>query len=145
MAAGGLKALVWLLVVMGALAACEGDKPPRDGPPDFSDCGLPKRHPKADDSLIPAPLLLDGAAQVARTELQQGRVIAALNVPYGVGDSFGLYKKALKQTDLHVLQEDNEGFEAELYLQSGKELGSLQIRSSTCDDAVVVYLNLPAP
>lgn len=139
-----MKALVWLLVVTGAFAACDRDKPPPDAPPDFTDCGLPKRHPKADGALIPAPLLLGGAAEVARTEVQQGRVIAALNVPYGVGEAFGLYKKALKQADLDVLQEDNEGFEAELYLQSGKELGSLQIRSSTCDDAVIVYLNLPA-
>jgi hypothetical protein len=31
-----------------------------------------------------------------------------------------------------------------LYVGAGKELGSLVIRRSVCDDAVVVYLNLPA-
>ncbi len=139
-----MRAVVWVLVVAAVFPACGGDKAPEDAPPNFSECGLPKRDPKSDRSLIPAPLLLEGV-QVAKTQVEQGRVIAALNAPYSVQEAYGRYKKALPRTEFDVLQEDNEGFEAELYLQSGKELGSMQIRSSTCEDAVIVYLNLPTP
>ncbi len=144
MAAGAVRLAICVVLLVG-IAGCASEAPPDEAAPDFASCGLPKPDPKADPSLIPAPLLLGGEAEVAKTVLEQGRVIGALNVPHTVGEAFTRYKKALAQTELEILQEDNEGFEAELYLKQGKELGSLQIRSSTCDHAVVVYLNLPAP
>lgn len=134
---------MWMVVM--ALAGCGSDASGGHEPPDFSECGLPEPDPGTDASLVPAPLLLGGDAEVAKTVVEEGRVIGALNVPLTVQEAFVAYKRALKRTDLEVLQEDNEGFEAELYLQEGSELGSLQIRSSTCDDAVIVYLNLPEP
>ena len=144
MAARAVRLVACALAVV-ALAGCGSDAPAEDAPPDFASCGLPEPDPKADASLIPEPLLLGGEAEVAKTVVEEGRVIGALNVPYPVGEAFTRYKEALGKTELEILQEDNEGFEAELYLKEGKELGSLQIRSSTCDTAVVVYLNLPAP
>lgn len=138
----------WVVVVcIAALAAagCASEGSSEDEPPDLTECGLPDVDPGSDVSLVPAPLLLDGDAQVAKTVVEEGRVIGALNVPLTVQEAFVAYKQALRRTELEVLQEDNEGFEAELYLKEGKELGSLQIRSSTCPNAVVVYLNLPKP
>lgn len=140
-----MRSFLVLCLVASLLAGCGSDAPDQDAAPDLTQCGLPEVDPKADASLIPAALLLDGKAEVAKTVIEQGRVIAALNVPYPVETAFVRYKEALEETDLEILQEDNEGFEAELYLKQGKELGSLQIRSSTCDEAVVVYLNLPKP
>ncbi|MDP9067280.1 MAG: hypothetical protein M3N53_02890 [Actinomycetota bacterium] len=133
-----------LLTVIVAAAGCERDGPTVQAAPDFRKCGLPAPDRDADPTLVPAPYLLDGEASVNKTDVVKGRVIAALAVPFSVNESFVRYKEAVAETSMEVLQEDNEGFEAELYLQEGKQLGSLQIRSSTCENAVIVYLNLPA-
>ncbi len=131
-------------VAVAVAGACGSDEPTVQAAPDFAACGFPTPDPAADPGEVPTPLLLGGEATVAQTEVKDGRLIAALHVPHSVNEAFGLYKSALADAELDVLQEDNEGFEAELYLKTGKELGSLQIRSSKCDDAVIVYLNLPA-
>ena len=109
-----------------------------------TDCGLIEVDPAADPGRIPSPLLLEDQVTVATTQMKQGRVLAALNVRLSVDDSFVAYKKALAEAEIEILQEDNEGFEAELYVGNGKQLGSVVIRRSVCEDAVVVYLNLPA-
>lgn len=135
------------LVALGALVLLvAGCSPGANGEPHAAptDCGLLDVDPDADEAKIPAPLLLGGTAEVATTQIQQGRLLAALNVRLSVDDSFRAYKKAVGRAGLDILQEDNEGFEAELYVGAGKELGSLAIRRSVCDDAVVIYLNLPA-
>lgn len=130
----GLVALLGLGCSQGAGGT------PEAGP---SDCGLLDVDPAADPGKIPEPLLLGDEVEVATTEIVQGRLLVALNVGLSVDDSFAAYKKALGEAELEILQEDNEGFEAELYVGAGKELGSVVIRRSVCDDAVVVYLNLP--
>ena len=126
------------------LGGCASEEPKAAGPPDYEACGLPGIHPKTDPDKVPEPYLLGGEAEVSRTEVEQGRLIASLSVPFSVNDAFPRFKKAISQTTFEVLQEDNEGFEAELYLRDGKELGSLQIRSSKCEDVTIAYLNLPA-
>ena len=110
-----------------------------------ANCGLLTPKPSADPEQIPASLRLGGAAEVATTELREGRLLAAMNVRMTVDESLAAYKEALGESGLEILQEDNEGFEAELYVKDGKELGSVVIRRSLCEDAVVVYLNLVAP
>ena len=123
--------------------ACASEDPPEEAPVDLTECGLPKPHADADASLIPDPFLLDGQAEVIQVEVEEGRVIAGLGLRLNVDRSFELYKAAVPEASYELLQEDNEHFEAELYIKKGKELGSLQIRGSTCPDAVIVYLNLP--
>ena len=126
------------------LGGCASEEPKPEGPPDYEACGLPGIHPKTDPGKVPEPYLLGGKAEVSRTEVEEGRLIASLSVPFSVNDAFPRFKEAISQTTFEVLQEDNEGFEAELYLRDGRELGSLQIRSSKCDDVTIAYLNLPA-
>ena len=70
------------------------------------------------------------------------RVTAALNNPRSVADSFDFYRKAVPETGFDLVGSDNEGFEAEVYMRRGKELGVVQIRTSTCDDATVVFINI---
>lgn len=135
-----LVAVALMLVVSGA---CATEDPEVDAAPDFEACGLPGVHPKTDPDKVPEPYLLEGRAEVTRTVIEQGRLIASLSVPFSVNDAFPRFKKAIAETTFEVLQEDNEGFEAELYLRDGKELGSLQIRSSKCPDVTIAYLNLP--
>lgn len=129
---------VLLALVLSACAQGAGGSP--DARP--TNCGLLTVKPSADPEQIPAPLRLGGTVEVAATEVKRGRLLAAMNVRMTVDQSFAIYKDALAEAGLEILQEDNEGFEAELYVGDGKELGSVVIRRSLCEDAVVVYLNL---
>ena len=92
--------------------------------------------------LIPKPLLLGGDAEVASAARRKGGITGVLNIQMSVQDAFPRYKKAIAQAGFELVGEDNEGFEAELYLRRGKELGSLQIRTSVCEDAAVVFVNV---
>ena len=132
--------LLLALVLAGCAQGAGGT--PEAGP---TNCGLLNVKPSVDPEQIPAPLRLGDTAEVATTEVKQGRLLAAMNVRMTVNESFEAYKKAVGETGLEILQEDNEGFEAELYVKDGKELGSVVIRRSLCENAVVVYLNLVAP
>jgi hypothetical protein len=79
---------------------------------------------------------------VATAATRRGGVTGVLNIQMSVQDAFPVYKKAVAQAGFELVAEDNEGFEAELYLRRGKELGSLQIRTSVCEDAAVVFVNV---
>ena len=132
------------LLLAAALSACSqgAGGTPEAGP---TNCGLLNVKPSVDPEQIPASLRLGETVEVATTEIKQGRLLAAMNVRMTVDESFAAYKKAVRETGLEILQEDNEGFEAELYVGDGKDLGSVVIRRSLCENAVVVYLNLVAP
>ena len=132
-----------VVALMFLAAACGSDEPQAAAEKDLTECGLPTPHPDADGGLIPEPFLLDGQAQVIQVEVEEGRVIAGLGLRLNVDRAFDLYQAAVPEASFKLLQEDNEHFEAELYIRKGKDLGSLQIRGSTCPDAVIVYLNLP--
>ncbi len=125
------------LLLLALAGAC------RDGRGDqAAGCGLPKPDPAADATLIPQELLLDGDAEVASAGRRKGGITGVLNIRMSVQDAFPIYKKAIARAGFELVGEDNEGFEAELYLKRGKELGSLQIRTSVCEDAAVVFVNV---
>ncbi len=107
-----------------------------------TDCGLPTPDPAARAGLIPEPFLLDGDAEVATAGRRKGGVTGVLNIEMSVQDAFPIYKRAIARAGFDLVGQDNEGFEAELYMKRGKELGSLQIRTSVCDDAAVVFVNV---
>jgi hypothetical protein len=137
--AGGTLLVLGLLL----LSACGRDEP-ASTKTDLRSCGLPEADPGVQVGRVPEPYLLGGEVEVLTTEEKQGRLLVALGVPLSVNEAFPRFKRAVGATTFELLQEDNEGFEAELYLRDGKKLGSLQIRSSTCDDVVIAYLNLPS-
>jgi hypothetical protein len=60
----------------------------------------------------------------------------------GVQDALPRYKKAVREVGFEVVGEDNEGFEAELYMKRGERLGALQIRRTLCDDVSIVFVNI---
>ena len=138
-----MKPFVGALLAL-ALGACSQGAGGTPGPGP-TNCGLLNVKPSVDAGRIPDELRLGGDVEVATTEIAQGRLLAAMNIRLTVDEAFEAYKKATAEAGFEVLQEDNEGFEAELYVGDGKELGSVVIRRSLCEDAVVVYLNLPAP
>ena len=128
-----------LLLCLG----CSSNEPSAKETIDLAKCGLPTPNPDADGTLLPEPFLLGGEAEVIEVELEEGRVIAGYGLRLSVDQAFDRIKTAIPEASFELLQEDNEHFEAELYIKKGKELGSIQVRGSTCPDAVIVYLNLP--
>lgn len=67
---------------------------------------------------------------------------AVLSVPMSVQDALPPYRKAIDAAEFELVSEDNEGFEAELYMKQGKRLGAIQIRRTLCDDVSIVFVNV---
>lgn len=130
-------AVAALLLVTGA--ACNGGGDEREA---AAGCGVPTPDPAAQGELVPQDLLLGGDATVASAGRRKGGVTAVLSVDLSVQDALKLYRKAVARAGFELVSEDNEGFEAELYLKQGERLGALQIRRSLCDDVSVVFVNV---
>ena len=94
-----------------------------------------------DASLVPDHFLLEGA-EVTKAQSTKKRLTAAINNPHGVTESFNLYKGRAKTAGYQIVGLDNEGFEAEIYLRKGTQLGAIQIRTSRCPEATVTFVNL---
>ncbi len=135
-----VKRVAAALLIAVAVAACDDDGgPPRAGIP--RSCGLPTVDPGVKADLVPEGFLLEDA-EVTKVERTKERLTAAINNPHSVNESFTLYKEEVEDLGYDLVGQDNEGFEAELYLRKGKELGAVQIRSSRCEDATIVFVNL---
>ncbi len=65
-----------------------------------------------------------------------------INIELGVQDALETYHSIVLEHGFEIIQEDNEGFEAEIYLRNKKHLAAIQIRRSQCDDASVLFVNL---
>ena len=117
-------------------AACNG------GGGAAKECGLPTPDPAARSELIPQAFLLDGRAEVAKAEKRKGGVTGMLTIDMSVQDGLPLYRKAAGEAGFEIVGQDNEGFEAEIFVRKGKRLGQVQIRTSVCEDASVVFVNI---
>ena len=124
------------------LSSCGGDDPGTVPKDPVADCGFPEPGAAARAAEVPEPLVMEGA-EVFRAQTRQGRQVIGLVVPHSVQEAFDFYRRAAKEVGYDVLQLDNEGFEAELFLKAGRELAQFTIRSSACEGVVAVYLNLP--
>ncbi|HYI44195.1 MAG TPA: hypothetical protein VE174_01865 [Actinomycetota bacterium] len=124
-------------MLLGSLASCDSNGGAAQVP---AECGLPTPDRDVDVQLVPAEFLL-ADAEVTKAQKTKERLTIALNNPHSVEESFVDYKRIMQGSDYAIVGEDNEGFEAEIYLKKGKELGAIQIRSSRCPDATVVFLN----
>jgi hypothetical protein len=91
---------------------------------------------------VPDEFLLDGDASVASAGRRRGGVTAVLSVEMGVQDALPLYRRAVRGGGFEIVGEDNEGFEAEVYLKRGERLGAIQIRRTLCDDVSIVFVNV---
>ena len=134
--------LLSLLVAAVLVAGCgaEGSSGNGDVP---KDCGLPTPDRNVEPDAVPDDVFLMERAVIFRTQTRDGRSVVGLSVPHGVNEAFDYYRRAAKQAGYDVLQMDNEGFEAEIYLKAKRDLAAVTIRSSVCEEAVVVYLNFP--
>ncbi len=51
-------------------------------------------------------------------------------------------KEAARAMGFEVVQEDFEGFEAEVYVKKGNKLGVVQVRTSRCNEASLALINI---
>lgn len=135
-----------MLTVVLAGACGDGEETPSLDDGLSGSCGLPTPDPvdQRRDELVPESLLPEGA-EIAKSAAERGGFITAINVPLGVQGAFDFYRKAVKQAGYESISVDNEGFEAELYLRRKNRLAAIQIRTSTCEDRSIVFVNEIVP
>ena len=119
-------------------SACEEGDPQIAAP---VECGLPSPEPSIEAGLVPDYFLPEGT-ELVRAQAERGGYLAMINIQSGVQDALETYHSIVSDNDFEIIQEDNEGFEAEIYLRRKKQLAAIQIRRSQCDDASVVFVNL---
>jgi hypothetical protein len=122
------------------LSGCGG----RDPAASPERCGLPAPQPSLARALVPKALRLDGTDLLIAERYSDG-VNAAFGAPWGVQEALGRYRKAARAAGFEIVTEDNEGFEAEIYLSRKRVLGFIQIRRSVCDDVSIVYFRTARP
>lgn len=131
---------------MIVLVSCEGGPTSRsDSPPGLSGtCGLPTPEPDRDESVVPEIFLPDGA-EISNAQIERGGFLTAINVKLSVAEALEYYRGAVKEGGYETINIDNEGFEAEMYLRRKNKLAAIQIRTSTCDDRSIVFINEIVP
>jgi hypothetical protein len=137
-----LRALIAGVLAAALVASGCSEEEPADDPTIPAQCGLPTPDLGVDASVVADAFLLGGDAEVTKTDKSKRGTIAALNVPYSVSEAFSRYSESVKRDGYQIVDDDFEGFEAELYLRKDDDLGAVQIRRSTCNDASIVFVNL---
>lgn len=130
------------LVVAVALAACSPPKDEDEGEPGLSGtCGLRKMAKDVDESRVTEEFLLDGV-EIAKTTEIRGRFIATINAPYSVNEAYRAYRPQVQEAGWDIVNHETEGFEAEIFLTDRSRLAAIQIRTSTCEKKIVVYVSI---
>ncbi len=137
-AAGALLVLVLALMRAGGTEAV--------APPDdlSAECGAPTPAPEADRALVPEAFLPTTSAVVDTSRKNQS-LNAALTVSLEIQGALEFYRDAVASEGYEVISEDNEGFEAELYIKRGGELGGVRIRPTLCSHVALIHITLNAP
>lgn len=124
------------------LLSCSGDRGGSTRGTIDPACGLPSPGPVANAKGLPEAFLLGGDAQLTSVQRRREGLTAVLNVPLSVGEALALYTRASRDAGFKILSRENEGFEAEVYLRRGRNLGAVQIRTSLCSDASIVFVSI---
>ena len=138
-----MKPVAVLMVIAIALGGCAGEKD-KDPSPErglSGTCGLWKIAPHVEEGRVSEEFLLEGV-EIARIEDLKDRFIATINAPYSVNEAYRTYLRQVKEAGWDVVTHETEGFEAEIYLTDPKRLGAIQVRTSTCEEKVVVYVSI---
>ena len=132
-----------IAIVVALAVACAGcSKPEEPASRKLSGtCGLPKISKKVDPDLVSDEFLLDGI-EIARTQDTKDRFIATINAPYIVNEAYRLYQDQVIDAGWKIVNQETEGFEAEIYLSDPDRLAAIQIRSSTCEKKVIVFVSI---
>ena len=131
-----------IIVVTASLGACssDGDEQAKPGVP--KECELPTTPPELKEDVLPDFFSLEGSVAVTRAiEFKKG-MTASGELRGSVKQALTRYRAAVEEEGFDIVNQDYEGFEAELYLQRKKEIGYLSLRESPCDGTLLAYLKL---
>src|SRR5687767_2806357 len=106
----GIGSLIALVLV--ATMACSEEASPTSTEPD--PCRLPTPRGEVDTTLIPEGFLPEREVEVTQIEMRRGRLVAVVIIDGDIQSALEEYRELVEGSDYDVLQEDNEGFEAEL-------------------------------
>ncbi len=139
-----MRSALVAVAALTALAGCAGGNGNSGAklgafPPE---CGLPSPQPDQQVERVPEGFLLDGEVEIITAQESGGGFIASFSVPYPVPEAFDRFKGAARDMGYDVVQEDFEGFEAEVYVKKGNELGVVQVRTSRCNEASLALINI---
>lgn len=136
-----MRPVAALLVLAIALGGCAGEKQKEPEPGLSGTCGLRKIAADVDESKVSDEFLLEGV-EIAKTADLKGRFIATINAPYSVNEAYRAYLGQVKEAGWDIVNHETEGFEAEVYLSDRERLAAIQVRTSTCEGKVVVYVSI---
>ena len=136
-----MKRVAVLMTIAIVFGGCAGEEKKASGPGLSGTCGLRKVARDVDESRVSDEFLLDGV-EIARTEDLKDRFIATINAPYSVNEAYRTYLRQTKEAGWDIVTHETEGFEAEIYLTDPKRLAAVQVRTSTCEEKVVVYVSI---
>lgn len=106
------------------------------------DCGLRPVKGTPDRSDLPPAFLPEGSQLVDVHRPRIGGMSAVVNLAHSVEETFDMYEKAAERAGFEVTAVDFEGFEGEIWLRNRKELGSIVVRGSACEDASGVIISV---
>jgi hypothetical protein len=136
-----MKWIAVLMMIAIALGGCAGEEKKSSERGLSGTCGLRKIARDVDESRVSKEFLLEGV-EIAKTADLKGRFIATINAPYSVNAAYRSYLRQVKEAGWNIVTHETEGFEAEIYLTDPKRLAAVQVRTSTCDEKVVVYVSI---
>ena len=138
--ARSLRVLALCAAAAAVTSACGNGATKEAFPPE---CGLPSPAPGVDASEVPEEFLLKGS-QVRQVSDEKDLFVVALNVPLGVQEALDAYREKLAPPKFEIVSEDNEGFEAEMYLRRAEDgnLMAVQIRRPGCAEASAVFVTV---
>ena len=135
------RVAVLMMIAIVAFGACAGEEKKASEPGLSGTCGLRKVARGVDEGRVSEEFLLEGV-EIARTEDLKDRFIATINAPYSVNEAYRTYLSQVKEAGWDIVSKETEGFEAEIYLTDPKRLAAVQVRTSTCEEKVVVYVSI---
>ena len=137
-----MKRVAVLIMIAIALGGCAGEEKKESSERGLSGtCGLRKIAPDVKEKQVSEEFLLEGV-EIAKTRYFEDTFVATINAPYSVNDAYRAYLDQMKEAGWDIVTHETEGFEAEIYLSDAKRLASLQVRTSTCEEKVVVYVSV---
>lgn len=133
---------LFLSAALLVLSACGGGGDGASSAP--SPCPLPEAD--GDESLLPRELNLGQYGVVEETTVTKGFLSARIVSETKIVELYPPIAADLLEHDFQILSGDNEGFEAEIFFDRGKdESGNLYMREGPCAGQVTMTLTYGAP
>ena len=129
------------VVAAALLTACGGDADGADGnAQDPKACATDDPVAAEDLGLLPAGLPLDEWGTVVKMSQRRGFVGAEAISDSTVAELYPEIARAVRDGDYVTISAENEGFEAEVFFQKGRDTGTFLLRKGPCKGQVTIKL-----